>query len=312
MKRIDELFVVHRARSDILPRYQPGDIPYIGNGFSNNAVAGFVTPRQGDSVFHFRGLAVSAFCEATVQVPPFLPCGRAGNGVLALQPIRQMTSTELAFLAAYINMAVRWRFNWYRQTTATRVSPILVPDEVPHAISFSVQAELPKVSRVRQKEWALNLEAIALGDLFDLVPGDYHSLASMPVGNVPVVSCGDRENGISAYRAVQAPLYRGKLTIAFNGMNTLTAKYHPYHFAAKDDVAVCTPRHPLRLTTLLFIPVMLNRERWRYSYYRKCFVEKLKRFKVKLPVKNGTVDEDTIQAIMESSHGWASLNPQLS
>lgn len=311
MKRIDELFVVHRARSGLFRRYKPGNVPYIGNGFKNNAVVGYVAPLPSDSVFHFRGIALSAFCEATIQTSPFLACGRAGNGVLALEPITPMEANQLATIAAYINKACRWRFNWYRQTTAQRVRPLLVPDSVPAGVVFSVRAELPKSGRIKSREWTLDLQAFTLGDLFDLAPGDFHSLAALPAGDIPVVSCGDRENGISAYRDVYEPIYRNKLTIAFNGMNTLTAKYHPYQFAAKDDVAVCTPKQPLKLTTLLFVPVMLNRERWRYSYYRKCFVEKLKRFKVMLPVKDGAIDEDTIRAIMESSHGWASLHPQL-
>ena len=61
-----------------------------------------------------------------------------------------------------------------------------------------------------------------------------------------------------------------RLTIAFNG-STLAAKYHPYAFAAKDDVAVCFPKSKLRVTTELFIQVMLGREQWRFSYYRKCY-----------------------------------------
>jgi hypothetical protein len=87
-------------------------------------------------------------------------------------------------------------------------------------------------------------------------------------------------------------------------MNTLTAKYHPYEFAAKDDVAICIPRAPLRLTTELFIQMMINRERWRYSYYRKCFAEKLRRFVIHLPSKKAGLDEDTMQAVVEAAPYW--------
>jgi hypothetical protein len=88
MKRIDDLFVIHRARSDIFRRYKSGSVPYVGNGLSDNAVVGLVTPLPVDKIFNFVGITVSAFCEATVQAPPFIACGRAGNGLVVLQPAR--------------------------------------------------------------------------------------------------------------------------------------------------------------------------------------------------------------------------------
>lgn len=96
-------------------------------------------------------------------------------------------------------------------------------------------------------------------------------------------------------------------------MNTLAAKYHPYPFAAKDDVAVCSPLNPLRTSTEVFIQVMLGRERWRFSYYRKCYREKLERMMVLLPAKSGWIDEDAIQDVMQQATSyWPFLSDRLS
>jgi hypothetical protein len=67
VKRIDELFNIHRAKSDIYPRYKKGIVPYVGNGLSDNAVIGLVTPLPNDKIFKAIAIAVSAFGEATVQ-----------------------------------------------------------------------------------------------------------------------------------------------------------------------------------------------------------------------------------------------------
>ena len=93
-------------------QYQKGDVAYVGNGLDDNAVTGFVTPLPRDKIFAFRGIAVSAFCEATVQAPPFIACGRAGNGLVVLEAKSPMPARQLAYIAAFINLAVRWRFNW--------------------------------------------------------------------------------------------------------------------------------------------------------------------------------------------------------
>jgi hypothetical protein len=214
-------------------------------------------------------------------------------------PIRQ-----LAYVGAYVNLAVRWRFNWYRQTTADRIRGLLIPSKVPAEITFDIGAALPKTAPLARSNWQLSLKPVILGDIYELIPGDFHSISHLPAGNVPIISCGDADNGVSSYVAVKDKTYRNRLTIAFNGMNTLTAKYHPYEFVAKDDVAVCEPRKPLRLTTELFIQMMINRERWRYSYYRKCFADKLRRFAISLPCTKAGLDEDTMQAVVETAPYW--------
>ena len=311
MKPIEALFVVHRGKSKLAGDYAPGQVAYVGNGMDDNAVVRIVTPLPGDRVFKFRGITLSAFCEATVQTPPFIACSRAGNGLLALEPREPMTAARLAYIAAYINRAVRWRFNWYRQTTRDRVRGLLIPDDYPEAVRFDVRSALPPVQDAKAPSWRPQFRKFTLDDLFNLEAGDHHSLSKFGPGRTPVVSCGDRNNGISAYLDVKKPLYQNVLTIAFNGMNTLVAKYHPYQFAAKDDVALCFPKQEMRLTTKLFVQVMLNRERWRYSFYRKCFLDKLRRFELPMPVKRGALDEDGMQAAMEATSYWPFLKGRL-
>lgn len=311
MKTIEELFVIHRARSGLFKDYKAGQTAYVGNGLSNNAIVGFVNPLANDKVFRFTGIVLSAFCEATVQSPPFIACGRAGNGLLALEPRGRMTIAQLAYIASYVNLSIRWRFNWYRQVTADRVRRLAVPDKVPRGIRFHVN--MPSLS-AQGPMWTgrrVRFGQVCLASLYDFSAGTIHSLSELAPGSVPVVSCGDQDNGVSGYCDAGEPLYDHKLTIAFNGMNTLTAKYHPYQFAAKDDVAVCSPNRKLLLTTEIFVQMAINRERWRYSYYRKCFIDKLRRLCVPLPVKAGKIDEDAMRLAIESSPYWPMLRSRL-
>lgn len=152
MKQIEELFNLHRAKSGLFSEYEKGDIAYVGNGgMADNAVVGFVTPLPDDKVFHFPGIAISAFCEATIQTPPYVACGRAGNGLVVLEPKSPMSTRQLAYIAAYINMAVRWRFNWYRQTTADRLRRLEVPSEVPSDIKWDVKEALRRSVTLLEK-----------------------------------------------------------------------------------------------------------------------------------------------------------------
>ena len=53
---------------------------------------------------------------------------------------------------------------------------------------------------------------------------------------------------------------------------------------------------------------MVNRDKWRYSYYRKCYLEKLRRFTVLLPAINGELDEDVMGHMIETTPYWSYLS----
>ena len=300
MPTLEELFVLHTARSGGFDAHQPGDVAFVTNGLRDNGVLGFVSPEPDDRVFGFVGIALSAFLEATVHLPPFVARGNGGSGLIVLEPRTSLTPAQLGVIAAYINSTLSWRFSWYRQTSVSRVKHLQIHAPVVESARFRVTPLLPQQSAIDVSSAICSgFKPVRLEALYDLAPGDFHSVSDLPYGDIPIVSCGDADNGITGFVDVPAEyVYTHRLTIAFNGMNTLAAKYHPYPFAAKDDVAVCTPLTPLRTSTEVFVQVMLGRERWRYSYYRKCFMEKLKRFSIPLPVRNGRVDEETISTLM--------------
>lgn len=156
-----------------------------------------------------------------------------------------------------------------------------------------------------------DFKLVTLESLFDLLPGDYHSLSEIDAGNTPTVSCGDTRNGIVGFYDIPPEhLHRDALTIAFNG-RPLTTKMHPYSFAAKDDVAIAIPKKEVAPEVLLFIQAALNSERWRFSYYRKCFREKLKRLTLELPVKDGELDIEFMQSAVHAQKYWWFLAPRL-
>ena len=206
-------------------------------------------------------------------------------------------------MASYINLAVRWRFSWYWQTTADRFACLMVPADIPSNVRFPSYIEyMPKMNKPKQDNVQFHRQRFAaLGLLFDLIPGDYHNYSVLPAGNIPIISCGTLDNGVCGISRLIKGCMKFLCTIAFNG-STLSAKYHPYKFAAKDDVAICTPKVPMSPATQSLIIVMLKREQWRFSYYRKCYKAKLERVTVPLPATAlGMVDEDAIAAIIETT-----------
>lgn len=308
MRIIDDVFKVHRAKSALFDWHDSGKVPFVSHGSNFGGVIGYVQPMPQDRVFQFNGITISSFCEASVHAPPYIADGRSGNGLVVLEPRGELNLKQLAFAASYINITLKWRFSWYRQTTADRIRRLpfnLV--NIPET-EFPVAESLPSYVINRHQEVKLDFESFTLESLFELSPGEYHSVSRLDSGRIPMVSCGDENNGIIGLFDVDpSNIHPPSMTIAFNGL-PLTTKRHPYAFGAKDDVAVCKPKKTIRPTTEFFIQMMLNRERWRYSYYRKCYLDKLKRFKILLPTKDSEIDEDGIQALIETTPYWSAIN----
>ena len=144
MPRIEEVFIPHTAKSSGFSSYQYGQVSFVTNGFRFNGVLGFVKPRPKDRVFDFLGIVLSAFCEATVQIPPFIGRGNGGSGLIVLEPKSRMGADELGYIAAYINETLRWRFSWYRQASVDRIRGLEIPNPTAMHVDYNVVTCPPK------------------------------------------------------------------------------------------------------------------------------------------------------------------------
>lgn len=148
----------------------------------------------------------------------------------------------------------------------------------------------------------MTTKLVKVSELFRVVSGYYHVMKELDDGDVPLVSCGDTDNGIVGYYDIpKENQYERALTVAYNGSWPIMSKVHPYSFGAKDDVAVLVPLQPMSGRALLYIAALFNRLTWRYSYGRKCFREKLMEVELPVPTINVggvlQVDEDAMQKV---------------
>jgi len=144
----------------------------------------------------------------------------------------------------------------------------------------------------------MNIKMIPLPDLFTVKTGDYHATSELEAGEIPLVSCGEANNGVIGNFDIPINhTYKRCLTIAYNGKPLLT-KFHPYRFGAKDDVGVLIPKKEMSDNTLVYFATVLSKETWRYSYGRKCFSNKIPLLKIPTPVDTDMdIDESWIDGL---------------
>ena len=83
-------------------------------------------------------------------------------------------------------------------------------------------------------------------------------------------------------------------------------------FIATDNVVICTPKSPMKLTSLFFIQMMINQVKWRYSYGRQCYKTKFAQTKIYLPVNNnGELNESFIEHVIKNTTYWSLIENEL-
>lgn len=141
----------------------------------------------------------------------------------------------------------------------------------------------------------------ALGEIFeDVKRGNFHASSKLEEGDIPLISCATENNGVEGYFKIsKEKTFQNCVTIASDGQ-PLTTFYHPYRFAAKDNVLVCTLKDTIKLSTIHYAIAYLNNIRWRFSYGRKCYENKVKKIKIEFPItEDGKINEAYIETMIK-------------
>lgn len=176
-------------------------------------------------------------------------------------------------------------------------------------IGFLHEKNIDDVSLIPTKEKIThntNYEEFLLSDIFDdISKGDFHVSSSLDSGNTPFISCITNDNGITGQFEINPKnMFEKKLTIASDG-SPLTSYYHPYKFNAQDNVIVCNPKKKLNLSVIFYILFRLRSLKWRFSYGRKCYYNKIDKIRIKIPIKeDSSFDVEYIDKLLKNCYGW--------
>ena len=129
-------------------------------------------------------------------------------------------------------------------------------------------------------------------------------------GNVPYVTTSSMNNGVSQF-ADEEPNFEGKcLSVAMNG-SVGEVFFQIDDFITSGDNAVLTLKEGYNPYLLLFIGTLIRNHKWRYNYYRKMSLGKLKNLELPIPMKNGKIDLEYIEKIVKNAYGFEGVKQYL-
>lgn len=305
MQALNKVFNIEIARSKSIDDHEEGHVAFVSNGFENNGVVGFVTPLNGEKTFDSVGICVSAFCEATVQYPPFLPRGNGGSGLVILLPKKAMPEDELYYYAALIN-SQNWRFSFGRMVTKDRISTLEIPSmKNKFLLPVRVSKLLPAQSKSRSKNKAL-FRSLPLSRFFNIVKGKGEYLEDCKDGNTPLISATGKNNGIGGLVNLRPIFKAPSITVERVSGNAFVQNED--FVTAPDDIFVLSPKTPLSLEILFYVAAMLNLQRWRFNYSRKFTPTRFNKLTIPIPLKDDDcINVNYIKGAVRSSYGWSTI-----
>lgn len=143
-----------------------------------------------------------------------------------------------------------------------------------------------------------------LGDLFIFEKGERLTKPDRIEGNVPLITAGENDNGVSGHISLdnfngKKKLFENKITVDM----FFNVFYHDYKYFSDDNIHTLIPiKFELNKYSSLFLVTILSKLKYKYAYGRQVRLMRLPFEKIKLPIdKNGNPDwqfmEDYIKSL---------------
>ena len=140
------------------------------------------------------------------------------------------------------------------------------------------------------KDW----DAVSIDALFDFERGKENNMASLTVGNTPLVSARKMNNGVKSFVSNPKKTIRGGNVISLNNDGdggAGLAYYQPMDFALDTHVTALHPKSDIPADALLYMTASISKQHSIFGHGRSISLPRAKRLKNMLPI-NATGEPD--------------------
>lgn len=314
---VNDYFDIYLSAGDLkIDECEPGDIPLISSGATNNGIVGYID-KSGDGkaqIFKANSITVDMFCNAFYQSEDYYAVSHGRVNIL--YPKYKFNLQIGLFICGIINKE-RFKYSYGRAVYSSEIARMLLklpatPNGTPDWDFMENYIKSLKHELVTTKNHSgMNIPAIkinswkefCLGHLFEIKKGKRLTSDDQIDGNTPYIGAIDSNNGVANYIGQSAMHEGNTISLSYNG-SVGEAFYQPKPFWATDDVNVLYFRPenntPFNKYIALFICAILKKEKYRYSYGRKWVLDSMRTTTIKLPDKDGKPDFEFMEKYIKS------------
>ena len=275
-------------------------VNFVARSSENNGVTARVSPIDDVEPFPEGGITVAlsgSVLSSFVQDKPFY----TGFHVMVLLPKTNMRLEEKLFYCHCIKMNA-YRYGYGRQANKT-LKDITLPPLPAWLKEYTIDYS-PITTNIQRRDLPIDTMEwgkFRLGNLFEVLGTKTTKLAelqSFGIGQYPYVTTQASNNGIAGFYDFYTET--GNVLVIDSAVAGFCS-YQENHFSASDHVEKLVPRFAMNRYIGLFIVTLINRERFRYTYGRKCNQEKISNTLIRLPVdETGEPDWMFMEQYMKS------------
>ncbi len=285
----------------------PESIRFVSRIEHNNGISAYVkkVPNINPNPAHTISVAVSgSVLSSFYQSEEYY----SGRDLYYLIPKRKMSKEEMIFYAFCIK-ANKYKYNYGRAANKT-LKDILVPKFMPQEFANIDYKRLNTLNpqSVINQNFELdtsNWQFFKLKTLFKITGTKTTPLIELEeheVGKYPYVTTQATNNGVEGFYDYYTE-EENVLTVDSAVLGYCS--YQPLEFSASDHVEKLIPKFSMNKYVAVFISTIINTEKYRYNYGRKCSQERMRKSYIKLPSKSGEPDlkfmENYIKSLSYSS-----------
>lgn len=286
MKRLDEIFDIwYGVNLEVVNcEVVENGIPFVSRQSVNNGIVCHVKQIDGLQPNPANTLSIAA--SGSVLSTYFHEYEYySGRDVYIAKPKKPLHNTEMLFYCAVIEHN-KYRYNYGRAANRT-LRNILIPsiDEIPIEYRnkqikspFSETPLLSKCHELFEDEW----EWFCLLDLFNYKKGRRLTKSESTNGDIPLVTAGKENNGISRNISNMMDIFFDVITIDMFGY----CVYREYKFCCDDNIIVLFSKTEISKYAKIFLATIIDRDSYKCTYGRQYRQKTLRQHKIKLPVTN--------------------------
>jgi len=308
---IGELFNVEYGQKEYenkgLLEGSEGDNIVISSKGEDNGIYGFYNTPNGYDAPIISVPRTGTIGQAFIQL---FDCS-IDNNCLVLVPIKELSIEKLFQIAFQIRLN-KWKYKYGRQITPKRLEEQeILLENINIDFKKMVKKLTPKEKTKQEIKENKVIKIMEVRDLCNIekktaIPQNIMNLN----GNVPYVTTSSLNNGVSGF-VDEEPNFKGKcISVSMNG-SVGEVFFQINDFITSGDNAVLTLKEKYDPYLLFYIGNLIRNHKWRYNYYRKMSLDKLKNLKLPLPMKNDKVDVEYIEKIVKNSYGFEEVKEYL-
>lgn len=232
--------------------------------------------------------------------------------VMVLFPKKDMSDIELLFYCYCIRQN-KYRYNYWRQANKT-LKDIEIPESMPQERRDLSIEKINTLNNnvILSKKFELNCQnrkEFKISDIFEITWSKTTSIHELSedygLWNNPFVTTQATNNWIEWFYDFWTEEW---WVLTVDSAVLWYCSYQPLNFSASDHVEKLIPKFEMDKYLAMFLVTIINKEQYRYNYWRKASQTRLKERSIKLPSKtDGSPDWDFMRNYIKSLPYSASL-----